>query len=51
VKGGDYTIEMLPEATLVERLGGRVQILPYVDDRSTTGIIERIRAADRSGAA
>jgi D-beta-D-heptose 7-phosphate kinase/D-beta-D-heptose 1-phosphate adenosyltransferase len=51
VKGGDYTIEMLPEAALVERLGGRVQILPYVDDRSTTGIIERIRAADRAGAA
>lgn len=46
VKGGDYTREMLPEAALVERLGGVVKILPYVDDRSTSGIIERIRAAD-----
>ena len=43
VKGGDYTRAMLPEASLVERLGGRVELLPYVEDRSTTGIIERIR--------
>jgi D-beta-D-heptose 7-phosphate kinase/D-beta-D-heptose 1-phosphate adenosyltransferase len=46
VKGGDYTRAMLPEASLVERLGGRVELLPYVEDRSTTGIIERIRDAD-----
>jgi D-beta-D-heptose 7-phosphate kinase / D-beta-D-heptose 1-phosphate adenosyltransferase len=44
VKGGDYTLEMLPEASLVERLGGHVQILSYVDDRSTTGLIDRIRS-------
>ncbi len=43
VKGGDYTRETLPEARLVESLGGTVQILPYVEDRSTTGIIERLR--------
>ncbi len=43
-KGGDYTREMVPEAEHVERLGGTVQILPYLEDRSTTGIIERIRA-------
>lgn len=43
VKGGDYTRESLPEAALVERLGGVVCILPYVEDRSTSGIIERIR--------
>jgi D-beta-D-heptose 7-phosphate kinase/D-beta-D-heptose 1-phosphate adenosyltransferase len=46
VKGGDYTREMLPETALVERLGGVVKILPYVDDRSTSGIIERILTAD-----
>ena len=45
VKGGDYTREMLPEAPVVEALGGEVRILPYVHDRSTTGLIERIRAA------
>jgi D-beta-D-heptose 7-phosphate kinase / D-beta-D-heptose 1-phosphate adenosyltransferase len=43
VKGGDYTRGMLPEAPLVERLGGEVRILPYVDDRSTSGLIHRIR--------
>jgi D-beta-D-heptose 7-phosphate kinase / D-beta-D-heptose 1-phosphate adenosyltransferase len=43
VKGGDYTRETLPEATLVEELGGEVVILPYVEDHSTTGIIERIK--------
>ncbi len=42
VKGGDYTKQKLPEASLVEHLGGVVQILPFVDNRSTTSIIERI---------
>ena len=48
VKGGDYTRAMLPEAPLVESLGGRVELLPYVEDRSTSGIIDRIRQAERS---
>jgi D-beta-D-heptose 7-phosphate kinase / D-beta-D-heptose 1-phosphate adenosyltransferase len=43
VKGGDYTRETLPEAPVVEELGGVVRILPLVEDRSTTGIIRRIR--------
>ncbi len=42
VKGGDYTRETLPEAGLVEQLGGVVRILPFVANRSTTGIIDRI---------
>jgi D-beta-D-heptose 7-phosphate kinase/D-beta-D-heptose 1-phosphate adenosyltransferase len=44
VKGGDYRLETLPEASVVTSLGGTVQILPYVEDRSTTGIIDRVRA-------
>jgi D-beta-D-heptose 7-phosphate kinase/D-beta-D-heptose 1-phosphate adenosyltransferase len=42
---------MLPEAALVERLGGTVDILPYVEDRSTTGLLHRIRSdhADHGG--
>lgn len=43
VKGGDYTKERLPEAPIVEQLGGEIRILPLVEDRSTTRIIERIR--------
>jgi D-beta-D-heptose 7-phosphate kinase/D-beta-D-heptose 1-phosphate adenosyltransferase len=46
VKGGDYTRDRLPEAGLVEELGGEVRILSFVADRSTTGLIEKIRAAD-----
>jgi D-beta-D-heptose 7-phosphate kinase/D-beta-D-heptose 1-phosphate adenosyltransferase len=45
VKGGDYTRERLPEAALVEELGGAVRILPYLDDRSTSRLIDRIRTA------
>lgn len=47
VKGGDYTKETLPEASVVEQLGGVVQILPFVENRSTTSIIKRI--ADQEG--
>jgi D-beta-D-heptose 7-phosphate kinase / D-beta-D-heptose 1-phosphate adenosyltransferase len=43
VKGGNYTKETLPEAPLVEELGGEVRLLPFVENRSTTRIIERIR--------
>jgi D-beta-D-heptose 7-phosphate kinase/D-beta-D-heptose 1-phosphate adenosyltransferase len=44
VKGGDYTPAMLPEAAHVEAYGGAVQIMPYVQDRSTSSIIARIRS-------
>ncbi len=43
VKGGDYTKDRLPEARVVEDLGGVVHIVPLVGDRSTTSIIERVR--------
>lgn len=44
VKGGDYRPDLIPEAPLVRRLGGEVRVLDYLDDRSTSKIIERIRA-------
>jgi D-beta-D-heptose 7-phosphate kinase/D-beta-D-heptose 1-phosphate adenosyltransferase len=43
VKGGDYGTRALPERGLVEKLGGRVQILDHVRDRSTTALITRVR--------
>ena len=43
VKGGDYTPQTLPEAPIVQELGGVVKILPFVSDRSTTSLINRIR--------
>jgi rfaE bifunctional protein nucleotidyltransferase chain/domain len=41
-KGGDYTIEDLPEARVVDSYGGEVRILPYLPEHSTTELIERI---------
>lgn len=43
-KGGDYTRATLPEADLVDALGGTVEILPIEPDLSTTRIIERVRS-------
>jgi rfaE bifunctional protein kinase chain/domain/rfaE bifunctional protein nucleotidyltransferase chain/domain len=42
-KGGDYTPEMLSETATVTAYGGRVVILDYLPDRSTTAIVDRIR--------
>ncbi|MEU7103691.1 D-glycero-beta-D-manno-heptose 1-phosphate adenylyltransferase [Streptomyces sp. NPDC046215] len=49
VKGGDYTMATLPEAPLVERLGGVVHLMPTVADTSTTDIIRRIHALRAPG--
>ena len=45
-KGGDYTPEMLAETSAVESYGGRVAILDYVPERSTTAVVQRIRNGD-----
>jgi rfaE bifunctional protein nucleotidyltransferase chain/domain len=47
VKGGDWGRPggpRPPEAEVVEGYGGRVAYLPYVPDRSTTLIVQRIRS-------
>jgi D-beta-D-heptose 7-phosphate kinase/D-beta-D-heptose 1-phosphate adenosyltransferase len=46
-KGADYTRERLPEAALVESWGGTVHLLPHLAQRSTSGLIERIRGSPR----
>ena len=43
VKGGDYTIETLPEARIVGQYGGRVEFIRMVEGRSTTNLIEKIK--------
>ncbi|MCM6772137.1 D-glycero-beta-D-manno-heptose 1-phosphate adenylyltransferase [Nocardia sp. CDC159] len=48
VKGGDYRPEMLSETEVVHAYGGEVQVLGYVAQRSTTALIERIRAGAAS---
>ncbi|MFN7140025.1 MAG: adenylyltransferase/cytidyltransferase family protein, partial [Limisphaerales bacterium] len=44
VKGGDYTIDTInqDERRLIERMGGRIEILPGVAGKSTTGLVEKI---------
>jgi D-beta-D-heptose 7-phosphate kinase / D-beta-D-heptose 1-phosphate adenosyltransferase len=47
VKGGDYTVDSLPEAEVVRQNGGMVQIIPFLAGYSTTSIINRIKQAER----
>ena len=44
VKGGDYTLETLPEAKIVQNYGGRVEFVNLVAGRSTTNVIKKILA-------
>jgi D-beta-D-heptose 7-phosphate kinase / D-beta-D-heptose 1-phosphate adenosyltransferase len=43
VKGGDYRPETVLGGAFVISLGGRVEIVPLVPDRSTTRLLERLR--------
>jgi D-beta-D-heptose 7-phosphate kinase / D-beta-D-heptose 1-phosphate adenosyltransferase len=39
-KGGDYRGRDLPEAAVLERWGGEAVVLPFVDGKSSTRLIE-----------
>lgn len=43
VKGGDYTLETLPEAKIVQNYGGKVEFVEMVKGRSTTNVINKIK--------
>jgi len=43
VKGGDYSIDDLPEARIIRSYGGKIKIIRFRSGYSTTGIIERIK--------
>lgn len=43
VKGGDWGRERIVGAEIVEAYGGSVAVVPYLQGRSTSEIIERIR--------
>jgi len=43
VKGGDYQVDDIVGAEEVRAWGGDVQVLPFVEGYSSTGIIERLR--------
>jgi len=44
VKGGDYTLDTInqEERRTVERLGGRIVIIPFVPGKSTTALLKKI---------
>lgn len=49
VKGGNYTEDSIPEAPLLKKIGCAVKIVPYMEERSTTHIIDKIRDAQQEG--
>jgi rfaE bifunctional protein nucleotidyltransferase chain/domain len=42
-KGGDYTIESLPEAETISKVGARAAFISFVDGYSTTRLIEKTK--------
>jgi rfaE bifunctional protein nucleotidyltransferase chain/domain len=44
VKGGDYTIDKIVGADTVLARGGTVDVIPFLPGRSTTAIIDKIKA-------
>ena len=46
VKGGDYDMATLAETALVQSWGGRSVAIPFVEGRSTTALVQRIRGSE-----
>ena len=44
VKGGDYTLETIVGADIVLAHQGKVEIIPFVDGKSTSSIINKIKS-------
>ncbi len=42
VKGGDYTVDKIPEAKIVQSYGGRVELVQFVAGHSTTNILKKL---------
>ena len=48
VKGGDYREEQVVGRRMIADWGGSVVLIPLVPDRSTSGLVDRIRSMDPS---
>jgi D-beta-D-heptose 7-phosphate kinase/D-beta-D-heptose 1-phosphate adenosyltransferase len=48
-KGGDYTEASLPEAAVLRSWGGQTVLLPFLDGRSTTRIVNSVAASVAAG--
>lgn len=45
VKGGDYTVDQIPEAPTVQAYGGEVRVMSVYEGHSTTNSVKRMNAA------
>lgn len=43
VKGGDYDLESVVGREVVQRTGGRAELIPFVEGYATTDLVHRIR--------
>lgn len=43
VKGGDYSVDQLPEAKVIAQYGGRIELIPEVPGRSSSNVIKKIK--------
>ena len=43
-KGADYTMETLPEADIMRKNGTRVEFIKFVEGKSTTNVISRVKS-------
>ena len=43
IKGGDYGISEVVGADIVQAYGGEVKVLAFLDNCSTTGIVEKVK--------
>jgi D-beta-D-heptose 7-phosphate kinase/D-beta-D-heptose 1-phosphate adenosyltransferase len=44
VKGGDYAMDQIVGREAVEEAGGEVKVIPFIQGRSTTDLLQQIRA-------
>ncbi|HNV97928.1 MAG TPA: D-glycero-beta-D-manno-heptose 1-phosphate adenylyltransferase [Chitinophagales bacterium] len=43
VKGGDYTPDTIVGADIVQARGGKVVVVPFLENYSTTGLVEKMK--------
>lgn len=43
VKGGDYQMDAIPEGRAVLEYGGKVEAIPFLHDRSTSKLLDKVR--------
>lgn len=48
VKGGDYKIEDIVGKDIVEKIGGIVKVLPYIEGKSTTNLLRQMEESEKA---